>query len=136
MSTPTSPSSPSDLTLRTQLLVWWVIWFGILSSLLVLHFVMPPIDSGLAPAVAFVGLMPLTISAVIRWVVLPKVRDLRQGLVLFVVGLASAEACGLFGKLTGGENAESLLLLGLLGVVQFMPTFAARQFGPKSELRG
>jgi FtsH-binding integral membrane protein len=136
MTAPQDTSSPSDLPLRAQLLMWWVIWFGILSSLLGFHFVMPPIDTGLAPTVAFVGLVPLTVSAVIRWVVLPKVTDLRVGLVLFLVGLGSAEACGLLGKFTGGENAESLLLLGLLGVVQFMPTFAARQFGPKGELRG
>ncbi len=78
-----------------------------------------------------VGLVPLFISIVLRWLVIPRITVMRQGFVVFLAGLVLAETCGLLGIFLGGPYRDQLFLLGLLGIAQFMPWFARQYIDPQ-----
>jgi len=130
-------SGPDTQRLRAQLLVWWIIWAGILFGLIAVYAALGRAPAraplpGENPLTGLVGLAPLFVSIIIRWLVLPRFNDPRRALVMFVVGLALAECCGFLGIFLGGVYKDDLFLLGVLGVAQFVPLFARKLFEPKS----
>lgn len=111
-----------------MLLIWWIVWAAILSGLVILY-----VFLGRGPVKAsppedifrnLVGLVPLFVSIVIRWLVLPRYTELTRAFPLFVVGLALAEGCGVLGIFLGGAYRDDLFVLGVLGVAQYVPLFA------------
>jgi hypothetical protein len=71
------------------------------------------------------ALVQLAVAATIRWLVIPRVSDLRRLLVLMIVGLALSEAVEFYGIFLGGRQMEMpLFVLCLLSVFQFVPTYA------------
>jgi hypothetical protein len=129
---------PDAARLRAQLIVWWALWAGMLVSLGVLWGVFGFLKlSGnqpqANPLVDLIGLVPLFVSIVIRWLVLPRYNDLKAALPMFVVGLTLAEGGGLLGLLMGGPFRDDLSLLGVLGILQFIPVFARRLAEPRPQ---
>lgn len=123
--------SPDAQRIKAQLLIWWIIWAAVLAGLVVIYLAIGrgrAVASvpGAHPLIGLVGLVPLFVSIVIRWLVLPRCRDLARALPLFIVGLALAEACGLLGIFLGGVYRDDVFLLGVFGVAQFLPIFARR----------
>jgi hypothetical protein len=121
---------------RAQLLVWWIVWAGILAGLVAIYAALgrapakaPP--PGANPLTGLIGLAPLFVSIIIRWLVLPRLSGLARAFPLFVVGLALADACGLLGIFLGGVYKDDLFLLGVLGIVQYVPFFAKGYLEPK-----
>ncbi|HEX2852679.1 MAG TPA: hypothetical protein VHO24_05530 [Opitutaceae bacterium] len=114
---------------QNRLFVWWVIWASILGGIFAASF---GFRSGGRPpekwAVVgiYASIAPLLLSCGLRWLVLPKQTEFGKGFVVFIVGLAMAEACGFLGTFLGGEYRDQLTVLGVLGVVQWMPLFARR----------
>ncbi len=125
-----------DQKIRARLLVWWVIWGSILAGLVLIYLVLgrgkplPP-PSAEDPLQGLIGIVPLFVSIVIRWLVLPRATDPKRAFVLFVVGLALAEGCGLLGIFLGGPYRDSLFVLGVLGITQYAPFYAKKLFDPK-----
>jgi len=78
-----------------------------------------------------VGLAELLASCLARWWGLPRIRRVQPAFVLFVAGLALAEACGLIGVFLGAHRNE-LVVLGVLGMLQWVPLFARRYFRPST----
>ncbi|MBI3886429.1 MAG: hypothetical protein HY302_11980 [Opitutae bacterium] len=120
---------------RTRLLIWWIVWAAQLSALVVVDLVhgRGPLAPGAAEEkvlTGLVGLVPLFMSIVIRWLVLPRYGDLLRALPMFIVGLALAEAGGLLGIFFGGPYRDDLFLLGVLGLAQFVPFFAKKFLEP------
>jgi hypothetical protein len=123
---------------RTQLLIWWIIWAGILLGLVAIYLLLgrapakaPP--PGTNPLAGLGGLVPLFVSIVIRWLVLPRYNELKRAFPMFIAGLALAEGCGIMGIFLGGPYRDDLFLLGVLGIAQFMPFFARSYLEPKPE---
>lgn len=120
---------------KTQLLIWWVLWVAVLNSLVILYFLLGRGPEKQAVAgdvfVNLAGVLPLFVSIVIRWLVLPRYDELKPALPVFVVGLALAESCGILGMFLGGPYRDDLFVLGVLGVTQFVPVFAKRMLEPK-----
>ena len=77
------------------------------------------------------GVVPLFVSIVIRWLVLPRFTDIKLAFPMFVTGLVLAEACGILGIFLGGPYRDELFVLGVLGITQFVPFYARRYFEPK-----
>ena len=75
--------------------------------------------------------MPLFLSIIIRWLVLPRYTEMPRAFVMFIAGLALAEGCGLLGLFLGGPYRDDLFLLGVLGLAQFVPFFAKAYLSPK-----
>lgn len=118
-----------------MLLIWSVIWFAILSGLVLINAFLgqPKPGSATAPdqsLTGLVGLAPLVVSIVVRWLVLVRFTDPQKALPVFIVGLAMAEACGFLGIFLGGPYREHLFILGVLGVVQYAPFLMPRLFQP------
>jgi hypothetical protein len=126
----------SDPQVRTKLMIWWIIWGTILAGLVVLYFVfgrrpLPPAD-GRDLLVNLAGVVPLFVSIIVRWLVLPRFGNLNQAFTMFIVGVALAEACGIIGLFLGGPYRDALWVLGVLGVTQYVPFFAHRLAEPKA----
>ena len=107
--------------IKSRLLIWWVIWAAILGGLVVIYLTLgrtKPLPPATAqdPLQGLIGIVPLFISIVIRWLVLPRSTDPVRAFVLFVVGISLAEGCGLLGIFLGGPYRDSLFLLGVLGI--------------------
>jgi hypothetical protein len=128
-------SSDSQLNQTKQmLLIWWIVWAAVLGGLVVIYVFLGRGPVQPSPAgdilVNLAGLVPLFVSIVIRWLVLPRFTSLPRALPLYIVGLVLAEACGFLGIFLGGAYRDELFVLGVLGVAQFVPVFAHRLGGP------
>ena len=121
---------------KAQLLIWWIIWAVVLSGLCVIYLFLgrakplpPPSTADML--VNLIGFVPLFVSVIIRWLVLPRYTDPRRALVVFIIGLALAENCGLLGIFFGGPYRDALFVLGVLGIAQYVPFYAKKFFEPK-----
>lgn len=126
---------------RARLMIWWIIWASLLTGLALIYFFLgqgrplpkPAPTAQENPLAGLAGLVPLFVSIIIRWLVLPRYNDLMRAFPLFIAGIALAEGCGLMGIFLGGPYRDDLFLLGVLGVAQYMPFFAKSYFEPKPE---
>ena len=121
---------------RAFLLIWWIVWGAILGGLVLIYLALgrkplPPVPPAQS-LTGLAGLVPLFVSIIIRWLVLPRLSGVRQALPMFVIGIALAESCGILGIFLGGAYKDDLFLLGVLGVTQYVPFFAKQYLEPKS----
>ena len=127
--------TPEQQRARAQLKIWWIIWAAILAGLGVIYLALvqgrPLAPAAENPLFNLLGLVPLFISIVIRWLVLPRYTEPARALYMFIAGLALAEACGLLGLFLGGPYRDDLFVLGMLGLAQFAPFFARHYYEPK-----
>jgi hypothetical protein len=125
--------------IRARLLVWWIIWAADLVGLLLIYGLLvqgkplPAAAPGANPLAQLVGFVPLFVSIVIRWLVLPRTTDPGRAFVVFIFGAALAEGCGILGIFLGGPYRDSLFVLGALGVTQYVPLYARKLFEPKPQ---
>lgn len=125
-----------DQKIKARLLIWWIIWASVLGGLVLFYVFLAqgkplPPASRENPLQGLIGLVPLFVSIVLRWLVLPRATDPNRAFVLFIVGLALAEACGILGIFLGGPYRDSLFVLGVLGITQYVPFYARKLFDPK-----
>jgi hypothetical protein len=122
--------------IKARLLVWWACWAASLGGVILIYFVivgdkpLPPVSRE-NPLQGLAGFVPLFLSVVIRWLVLPRATEPNRALVLFIAGLGLGESCGLLGIFLGGPYRDSLFVLGVLGIVQYVPFYARKLFDPK-----
>lgn len=126
---------PESQRARAQLMIWWIVWSVILTGLILIYLFfgrgsLKP-GTGADVLVNLSGVVPLFLSIIIRWLVLPRYNDLARAFPMFVIGLALAEGCGLLGIFLGGVYRDDLFLLGVLGVTQYVPLFAKKLLEPK-----
>lgn len=123
-------SDPPIDQAKPLLLVWWIAWAAILGGLVLIYVFLGrgPVKPAQASEVLrnLVGVVPLFVSVIIRWLVLPRYTDLARAFPAFITGLALAEASGIMGIFLGGPYRDDLFVLGVLGVTQYVPLFAAR----------
>ena len=116
--------------------IWWLIWVFLLIELLVTYAKfgrgpLPPVVPGANPFANLIGFVPLFVSIIIRWLMLPRSSTPERALVMFIIGLALAGACGTLGIFLGGPYRDSLFVLGVLGITQYAPFYAKKLFDPK-----
>jgi hypothetical protein len=122
--------------IKQRLMIWWILWGATLTGLIVIYLALgrakplPP-PSAENQLQGLVGVVPLFISIILRWLVLPRSQDPNRAFVLFVIGVALAEACGILGIFLGGPYRDSLFVLGVLGIGQYVPFYAKKLFDPK-----
>lgn len=124
---PAPPSSP-----KQQLLVWWVLWAAFQIGIFFLYFFLSRPASAAAPSVEslpwVIGAVPVFLSAILRWIVLPRFRDAVSALPIFLIGIALAEATCFLGLFLFPAHQRDLFILSVLGIAQFVPFFAQRYF--------
>lgn len=123
--------------IKTRLMIWWIIWGSVLLGLILIYMLLvqgKPLPAS-APTselpVNLAGVAPLFVSIILRWLVLPRMTDPTRAFVLFIVGISLAEACGILGTFLGGPYRDSLFMLGVLGITQYVPFYAKRLFDPR-----
>ena len=127
---------PDAQRIRTQLIVWWTIWAAMLVWLCALYFLLGrgplvPAAPGANPFANLIGFVPLFVSIIIRWLVLPRSTRPKAAFVMFIAGISLAEMCGMMGIFLGGPYREDLFILGVMGVTQYVPLYARKLFEPK-----
>jgi hypothetical protein len=126
-----------DRQIKARLLIWWIIWASSLGFLVILYLILGLGKPMPANAVTselprnLAGIVPLFISIILRWLVLPRYAQESRAIVLFIIGVVLAEACGILGLFLGGPYRDSLWFLGFLGVAQYVPFYAKKLFDPK-----
>lgn len=120
----------NDVAIR-QVKVWWAIWFSFQVGLFFYYFLLvKPPEGPSRPSPTGSGwmvvLVPLALSAVCRWVLLPRAKNLQMAFVQFILGIAFAEAVCFFAIFLFPERLQVLFPLSVVGVFQFVPVYARR----------
>jgi hypothetical protein len=126
---------PSKNSPPAQAILFWIVWFAILSGLVVMQvFLGGGVPTGRnapdapMPVIVWVCVAEVMAAALIRWLVLPRFAELPRKFVWMVVGLALAEGAGILGMfLLPRDQPETRLVIFLLsffGVLQFVPLYA------------
>jgi hypothetical protein len=119
---------------KAQLIVWWVLWAAFLSGIFVYYCFLggsapPPPGAEGGNAFTWLGcLVPLSLSTVIRWFVLPRLQNAQTALTVFILGIAFSESACFMGLFVFPVHKQELFLWSALGIFQFMPYFAGRYF--------
>ena len=111
---------------RSPLIVWWIIWASLLGGVILIGSKFGDFDGVPSGIPWFIALPPLFMGMFIRFIVLPRMTERRKALPLFIAGLAMCESTAIIGIFGGAENQSALLLLSLLGIVTYMPTFVRK----------
>ena len=113
----------------------WIIWFAFLQSAFIYHFFVgdgfPEGDNVAEPMTLWLWalcIVPVVLATVVRWVLVPKLRQQSHMLVAMVVGLGLTEvSIGLELFLIGADYPQSqivVLMLAVLSLIQFAPIYA------------
>jgi len=121
---PPTPSRPV-----APLPIWWVFWFAMTTGLVVQYFFLGQNPSASPGTLNYIAFAPLVLSLIIRFAVLPRMKTKQKAFPLFVVGLATAEACGLFGLILGGPHRDTFFVIGLVLMLIYIPLFARNYDG-------
>ncbi len=123
-----------DNRAKQQLVVWWAIWGAFQAGIFAVYFLL---TNHAHPATAtpdshlwLIGIIPLALSAVLRWGILPLMPNSQTALVVFLVGIALAETCCFLGIFIFPAHRLELFILSVIGIFQFIPLFASRFFSP------
>lgn len=124
-----NPNTPSDQLARRRQIVFWILWLAIINGLVMIRLFLGA-KSGAHPAsnsvMMVVPIGALMVSAVIRFIVLPRQTDATKALPFFIAGLATAEGCGITGIFLTGPRADVFVGLALAMLLIYAPAFALR----------
>lgn len=118
---------------KKQLTIWWVSWAAFLGGVFAIYqafdttAAQPQAPSADSP-IWLAAVAPIVVSAIIRWLVLPRARSAQAAFPLFIFGIALAEATCLLGLFIFPPHKQWLFVLSVFGVFQFLPYFAPRYF--------
>ena len=124
MTTPTAAKPPA-----APLLVWWILWFAMTTGLILQRVVIGSKVNVSSNTIGYIALAPLVISALIRFLVLPRLKTKAKAFPFFVAGLATAEACGLTGLFLGGSHRDPIFAVGLGMLLAYVPIFVRNYDG-------
>lgn len=129
-----------------NLTVFWAIWFAIMNGLFIMLF----LAAGGIPKGTNVGTPPtwivgtcaalVVISIAIRFLVIPRIKQLSQLLPAMIVGLAFAEAVGILAMFVLGkefpQTRMTLFLTSAFTVLVYAPSYASNlKNGPRDSGR-
>ena len=117
--------------IRAQKLVWWVLWAAFQTAVFFYYFFLArPVagdrhaqDSSL---VWLAGAVPFFASGIVRWMVLPVIKNAQTALPAFIIGIAFAEATCFLGIFVFAGHTLPLFILSVLGIFQFIPLYVSR----------
>ncbi len=124
-----------DRMQKQQALVMWIIWFVFLQMAFAYHFVLedgfPSGDNAAEPMASWLWVLcfvPIILATIVRWWVIPKLKDQKQMLSALIVGLALTEAPILFELFLIGsdypQNQIVVLMVAVFSLIQFAPIYA------------
>ncbi len=123
-----------DNRAKQQLIVWWTVWAAFQTGIFVIYFFLTNNHATLPASTSgspfwLIGFVPLVISTLLRWLVLPLMPSAQAALTVFILGIAFAESCCFLGLFIFPPFRVELFLMSVFGILQFIPLFANRYFG-------
>lgn len=120
---------------KQHALVLWIIWFAMLQGVFVIQWVLgrgiPGGENAEIPMAGWLWLLcfgPVAVATVIRWLVIPKIKEPQQQLTAMIVGLALSEAPVFFSLFLIGpdypQNQIAVLMVAVVSLIQFAPSYA------------
>lgn len=113
-------------TAAQQLVVFWVLWAAFLGGVCVQYFFLqnkkPPAGDETSAWIAAV--LPVVVSIIIRWNVLPRAQTAPQALPLMIIGIALAESTVFLGIFLFPAHQWVLFLAAFFGIAQHAPVYA------------
>ncbi len=108
--------------------VWWAVWAGITSAFFVSYGVFEMVQpvSAIPLPLAAIAFVPLAGSAVCRFLLQPRAASPQKAFVLFIVGLALAEAGGFIGVILGAERKAIYGGVAIVLMLAHVPAFVNR----------
>lgn len=113
-----------------QVMIFWMLWIGMLCSVIALYSILKSQvvahDINSRGMVWLAGAIPVFISVVIRWAVLPRFTRYTSALSSFIVGIAFADSTCFQGLFLFPTHKDQLFALSMAGMLQFAPVFARK----------
>ena len=120
---------------KQQVLVWWILWGAFQSGLFLIYFLLGSTSIQASPSSEssfgwLAAAIPVVLSAIIRWLVLPHARNVQGALQIFIIGICLAEATCFLGLFLFPAHKLGLFVISALGIFQYLPYFAGRYIAP------
>lgn len=123
----------SDHQQVPQKIVFWVIWGATLSGVFMTQIIInggfPSGQNQGSPEFYWfiLAAIPIVASTLLRWIVMPKIKNRQALLVCLIIGVALAEATHFIQLLVIGDTFPqtqlSFLILSIFGIGQYMPVY-------------
>lgn len=122
----------------------WIIWFAMLQSAFVFSYFLgkglPRGENADAPMAAWIWVvcfLPLVVATILRWIVLPKIKEAQDQLTIMIIGLSMGE-CAVFFQifLIGPEypqNQIAVLIVAVLVLILMAPSYATPGVRPAKD---
>ena len=109
-------------------IVWWLIWAAITATFFAAIgiFELTGIDAETPPWLSLVALAPITTSAVVRFLVLPRITLGHRRFMFFVLGLALAESGGFLALILNSPWKTPLAATAIVLMILHIPAFIRR----------
>jgi hypothetical protein len=115
---------------RQRLIVCWTLWAAFMVCPFFYYKFLNSGHTNLGGDDSFlwlISLVPLSLSILLRWVVLGmRPWPMQAMLAIMVMGIALSEALCFFGLFLFPAHKQELFVLSFLGMGQFMPVYARR----------
>ncbi len=119
---------------KQQAFVMWIIWFVFLQAAFAYHFIVgdgfPSGENAAEPMAGWLWVLcvvPIVLATMVRWLVIPKLKDQKQMLIALIVGLALTEAPIFFEIFLIGsdypQNQIAVLMIAVFSLIQFAPIY-------------
>ncbi len=119
---------------KQQAFVMWFIWFVFLKAAFTYHFILgdgfPSGENAAEPMAGWLWVLcvvPIVLATMVRWLVIPKLKDQKQMLIALIVGLALTEAPIFFEIFLIGsdypQNQIAVLMIAVFSLIQFAPIY-------------
>ena len=130
-----------------QAITMWIIWFAVLQGAFLIQWFMgkgiPKGENASEPMAAWLWLTcfgPVVLATLVRWLVIPKLKDTQHQLVAMILGLSLAEAPIFFSLFLVGpdypQNQIAVLMVAVVALIQFAPSYATPGYDYKKEEAG
>jgi len=127
-------------------LIMWIIWFAVLQGAFVFQWVLgkgiPQGENAAEPMAASLWLLcfgPILLATLVRWLVIPKMKQAQPQLVAMILGLSLAEAPIFFSLFLVGpeypQNQIAVLMVAVVAIIQFAPSYATPGYDAGRKVR-
>lgn len=129
---------------KQQAFVMWIIWLVFLQMAFAYHFVLgdgfPSGENAVEPMANWLWVLcvvPILLATGVRWLVIPKLKQQAQMLIVLIIGLALCEMPLFFELFLIGadypQNQIVVLMLSVFCLIQFAPIYGTPGVTSESE---
>ncbi|MEM1221260.1 MAG: hypothetical protein AAGH40_00745 [Verrucomicrobiota bacterium] len=130
--------------MNKQVITMWIVWFAMLQSAFVFSYFLgdglPKGKNAAAPMAAWIWVvcfLPLVVATILRWIVLPKIKEPQHQLTFMIIGLSMGESAVFFQLFLIGpeypQNQIAVLIVAVLVLILMAPSYATPGIKPTKD---